>query len=102
MGQSLINKKSCLYFLDELSLSAARQVDLSRLKLKTRLFVDHGLPQIYGKCYSARLFISLFFFVDINATIDLHINAVLNAITYIFIDNFYALVKSYTKRCFLD
>ena len=43
-GQSLTNKKSCLYFLDETSFSAARQVNLSRLKIKTRLFVDQGLP----------------------------------------------------------
>ena len=43
MGQSLFNKKTCLYFLDEMSLAAARQVNLSRLKVKTRLFVDQGL-----------------------------------------------------------
>ena len=45
-GQSLINKNMCLYFLDEMSLYAARQVNLSRLKIKTRLFVDEGLPHI--------------------------------------------------------
>ena len=45
MGQSLFNKKTCLYFLDEMSLAAARQVNLSRLKIKTRLFVDQGLSQ---------------------------------------------------------
>ena len=32
MGQSLINKKTCLYFLDGMSLAAAPQVNLSRLK----------------------------------------------------------------------
>ena len=35
MGQSLINKKTCVYFLDEMSLSVARKVNLSRLKIKT-------------------------------------------------------------------
>ena len=44
MGQFLINKKTCLYFLDELSL----QVYLSRLKIKTRPFVDQELtPYMY-------------------------------------------------------
>ena len=45
MAQSLVNEKTRPYFLDEMSLSAARQVNLSRLKIKTRLFVDQGQPQ---------------------------------------------------------
>ena len=47
MAQSLINKKTCLYFLDEMSLAAERQVNLSRLKIKTRLFVVQGLGLYY-------------------------------------------------------
>ena len=45
MGDFLNNKKMCLYFLDEMSLAAARQVNLSRLKIKTRLFIDQELPR---------------------------------------------------------
>ena len=53
MAQSLINKKTCLYFLDEMSLAAERQVSLSRLKIKTRLFVEQGLGQfsMIKKCF---------------------------------------------------
>ena len=36
-------KRRVLIFLDEISLAAARQVNPSRLKIKTRLFVDQGL-----------------------------------------------------------
>ena len=43
--QFLNNKKTGLYFLDEMSLAAAWQVNLSRLKLKTRLFVDQEITQ---------------------------------------------------------
>ena len=39
-GQLLINKKTWLYFLDEACLADAWQVNLSRLKIKTRFFVD--------------------------------------------------------------
>ena len=39
----MVNEKTRPYFLDEMSLSAAQQVDLSRLKIKTRLFVDQQL-----------------------------------------------------------
>ena len=38
--QLLIKKKTCLYFLDEMSLAAAQLVHLSRLKINTRLFLD--------------------------------------------------------------
>ena len=47
MGQSFVNERTCLYFLDEMSLSAAQQVDLSHLKMKTRPFLDQGLPLSY-------------------------------------------------------
>ena len=40
VAQSLINKKTCLYFLDEMSLAAALLVHLSCLKIKTRFFLD--------------------------------------------------------------
>ena len=33
----------CLYFLDEMSLAAPWQVNLSRLKIKIRLFIDQEL-----------------------------------------------------------
>ena len=46
MGRLLINKKTCIYFLDEMSLAAAQLVHLSRLKIKTRLFVDPELPHL--------------------------------------------------------
>ena len=38
MGRLLIKKKTCLYFLDEMSLTAVQLVHLSHLK--TRLFLD--------------------------------------------------------------
>ena len=41
----MINKKSCFYFLDELSLASAQLAPLSRLKIKTHLFVDQQLTQ---------------------------------------------------------
>ena len=43
MGAVLDLQKDVSLFLDEMSLSAARQVNLSHLKIKTRLFVDQGL-----------------------------------------------------------
>ena len=39
----------CLYFLDEMSLAAARQVILSRLKIKTRLFVNQELIKVISE-----------------------------------------------------
>ena len=33
-------KKTCLYFLDEMSLAAAAGSPVPRLKIKTRLFLD--------------------------------------------------------------
>ena len=38
-GQLLMESKTCLYFLDEMSLAAALQVHLSRLKIKTILHI---------------------------------------------------------------
>ena len=43
LSQLLINQKTCLYFLDEMSLTAAQLVHLSRLKIKTHIFVDQQL-----------------------------------------------------------
>ena len=39
-GAVLDQEKHVPYFLDEMSLSAVRQVNMSHLKIKTRLFVD--------------------------------------------------------------
>ena len=47
MDRLLINKKTCIYFLYEMSLAraAAQLVHLSRLKIKPRLFVDQQPTQ---------------------------------------------------------
>ena len=45
----LDQQKMCLYFLDEMSLAAAQQVNLSRLNVKTCLFVDQTLSEVYVK-----------------------------------------------------
>ena len=54
MGRLLINKKTCIYFLDEMSLAAAQLVHLSRLKIKPRLFVDQQPTLWLVVCFSSR------------------------------------------------
>ena len=48
MGELLVKKRTCLYFLDEMSLGAAQLVHLSCLKIKTRPFLDEGLTLAYN------------------------------------------------------
>ena len=61
-GQFLINKKTCLYFLDGISLAAPRHVNLSRLQCvqgECRLFVYYILysKSLYSPWTHYRLFI---------------------------------------------
>ena len=43
MGELLVKKWTCLYFLDKMSVGASSLVHLSCLKIKTRLFLDQQL-----------------------------------------------------------
>ena len=50
MGRLLINKKTCIYFLDEMSLAAAQLVHLSRLKKGNVFFLISNRPTVSKKC----------------------------------------------------
>ena len=51
-GPDLDQQKDLSLFLDEMSLTDAWQVNLSRLKIKTRIFVEQGLGQNRGNYFT--------------------------------------------------